>query len=88
MIGIGDRVLHRMYGSGTVLIEVRIRRCLVRADRASTTTELVREIYSPPYVQWHYTAVRRAAPKFCIPIGRSSRGSGRPILWQLKPPDP
>jgi hypothetical protein len=52
-----------------------------------TTTELVRELYRAPYERWHYTEVHSAARKFCIPIGRSSLGSGRPIIWQLKPAD-
>jgi hypothetical protein len=72
------------------LIEIKIRRCLVRADRASTTTELVREIYPRPHAPCHYNAVRRAARKFAIESGRERKQArGRPpILWQLKPPGP
>ena len=69
------------------LIETKTRRYLVRVDRPSTTTEMLREIYPGPRRHWQYSAVRRAAQKFCTPIGRRG-GRGRPILWELKPPDP
>jgi hypothetical protein len=62
-------------------IQVRIRRHLIIADRAVSTTELLRELYPGPRKGWHYTEVHSAARKFCTAAGRSSRGSGRPILW-------
>ena len=68
-------------------IQIKIRRLLIIADRAMTTTELLRELYPGPRKGWHYVEVYSAARKFCIRAGRSSRGSGRPILWQLKPPE-
>jgi hypothetical protein len=50
-----------------------------------TTTELVCELYRAPHKRWHYTEVRSAARKFCVVAGRSPRGSGRALLWKLKP---
>ena len=34
------------------------------------------------YLCWD---VRRAADRLCIRVGRSDKGSGRPVLWRLKP---
>jgi hypothetical protein len=68
-------------------IQIRIRRHLIIADRAVSTTELLRALYPGPRKGWHYVEARSAARKFCTPIGRSPRGSGRPMLWKLKPPD-
>jgi hypothetical protein len=67
------------------LIETRTRRFVIAANHPSTTTEMLRQIYPGPRQHWQYWAVRRAAAKFCIRVGRSRSGSGRPWLWVLKP---
>jgi hypothetical protein len=35
------------------------------------------------YLCWD---VRRAAERLCVRVGRSGKGSGRPVLWRLKTP--
>jgi hypothetical protein len=32
----------------------------------------------------HYRAIRRAAARVAVRVGRSSRGKGRPVVWRLK----
>jgi hypothetical protein len=34
---------------------------------------------------WHREMVKRAALKICTPVGRSPKGSGRPMLWKADP---
>jgi hypothetical protein len=34
---------------------------------------------------WHREMVKRAALKVCTPVGRSPKGSGRPMLWKADP---
>jgi hypothetical protein len=34
-----------------------------------------------PRMHWRYHAVRRAAAKFAIHIGRANRGRGCPVMW-------
>src|SRR5690349_799481 len=34
---------------------------------------------------WHRANVARAAAKICRPMGRSTTGTGRPMLWKLDP---
>jgi hypothetical protein len=34
---------------------------------------------------WPYEMLRRALRKVATPIGRSPKGSGRPIIWKLDP---
>jgi hypothetical protein len=34
---------------------------------------------------WHREMVKRAALKICTPVGRSRKGSGRPMLWKADP---
>jgi hypothetical protein len=34
---------------------------------------------------WHREMVKRAALKICTPVGRSPKGSGRPMLWNADP---
>ena len=44
---------------------------------------VIRKLEGSP--SWHREMVKRAASKMCTPVGRSSRGSGRPMLWKLDP---
>jgi hypothetical protein len=38
----------------------------------------------PPQLKsWHYLAIRKAAPTFCICVGRAT-ARGRPWLWKLR----
>jgi hypothetical protein len=38
----------------------------------------------PKLKSWHYLAIRKAAPVFCVCVGRSPTGAGRPWLWKLR----
>jgi hypothetical protein len=68
-------------------IQCQVRRAFIAANgRAQSTTDLLRWCYSHlrRYERWRCQAVRRAAPKFAVPIGRR-RSRGVPILWAPKP---
>ena len=60
-----------------------------KADVLTTTVLLdwcygarvIRKLAGDP--SWHREMVKRAALKICIPLGRSSKGSGRPMMWKL-----
>jgi len=62
-----------------------------KADVLTTTVLLdwcygarvIRKIAGDP--SWHREMVKRAALKVCIPLGRSPKGSGRPMMWKLDP---
>jgi hypothetical protein len=57
-----------------------------------TTTVLLNWCYGARVIRklagdpsWHREMVKRAALKICIPLGRSTKGSGRPMMWKLDP---
>jgi hypothetical protein len=77
----------------------RVRRGITRAfiaggGRDLTTSKLLQwshalELYRGAslrqrhyYCQW----IRQAALRLCERVGRSDKGSGRPVLWRLKTP--
>jgi hypothetical protein len=68
--------------------------CAFTAHNADvlTTTVLVSWCYGGRAIRklegdpsWHREMVKRAALKICIPLGRSPKGSGRPMMWKLDP---
>ena len=75
-------------------VEQRIAHALPRDGRPISTGDLGRYVYepivkdknAPPFKlsSWQYARIRRAAPTFADPVGRSETGSGRPHLWRLK----
>ena len=44
---------------------------------------VIRKLTGSP--SWHREMVKRAASQMCIPLGRSPKGKGRPMLWKLDP---
>jgi len=62
-----------------------------------TTHDLLKWCYGGPAIRrlmisrtgkprsWPREMVKRAALKLCMPIGRSPKGSGRPMMWKLDP---
>jgi hypothetical protein len=64
-------------------IQLWVRRLLIIHGRM-TTSELAKRIYARTTLrEWHLWNVRRAARKFCVPVGRR-RSAGLPVLWQLR----
>ena len=65
------------------------RRALIVADgQAVTTTDILRHTFprlEGQFLHWQFKDARRAAVRFAIPIGRSERGKGRPVLWAPRP---
>jgi hypothetical protein len=64
-------------------VQRQVRRALVAAGgRPLSTTDLLR--WSYPHLRrfecWRCQAVRRAAPKYAVPVGRR-RSRGLPIMW-------
>src|SRR5260370_31782340 len=59
-------------------------------ERDLTTSELSEwthvqlRAYGDKLSNHHYRAIRRAAARVAVPIGRSSSGKGRPVIWRLK----
>jgi hypothetical protein len=65
-----------------------VRRCLW-ANGTASTSEILLWAY-PRGISNRVSAtraVRRAAERVAIRIGRGPRGKGRPLLWRLKEPD-
>jgi hypothetical protein len=65
-----------------------VRRCLW-ANRTASTSEILLWAY-PRGISNRVSAtraVRRAAERVAIRIGRSPKGKGRPTMWRLKEPD-
>jgi hypothetical protein len=65
-----------------------VRRCLWAHNVASTSQ--IMEWSHPHGVRNRRNgtrAVRRAAERMAIRLGRSPKGKGRPMLWRLKEPD-
>jgi hypothetical protein len=63
------------------------RAFIASGGRPLRTGEVARRCY-PRAVKignWQREAVRSALHKFAVPIGRSSRGRGRPTIWAPKP---
>jgi hypothetical protein len=79
-------------------VQVAIRRCFIVApDRAWSTSQLMEwafplQLYRGRTANRHrmnYSrSIRRAADRLCIRVGRSAKGSGRPVLWRLRKPVP
>jgi hypothetical protein len=61
------------------------------ANGEATTSELLEWAYprgigdDPRQRHNRRRAVRHAAARIAVAIGRSSRGKGRPVIWRLKP---
>jgi hypothetical protein len=81
----------KVRSSGTVIRG--IRRAFIVEDRAWSTSQLASwthwlAIYSGKTSEreWHNhrQAIRRAAERMCVRVGRSKTGSGRAILWRLR----
>jgi hypothetical protein len=65
-----------------------IRRCL-RANVVASTAELLTWAYrggsDDPRVRGNQRrALRHAAKRLAVAVGRSPTGKGRPVLWQLR----
>jgi hypothetical protein len=77
-------------------IQRGIRRAFIVApDRAWSTTALMEWAFSLQLHQGRTSdrnrenysrSMRRAADRLCVRVGRSEKGSGRPVLWRLKIP--
>ena len=70
----------------------RLQRAVRRVFAASNgevaqTADILRRAFPglTKFEGWRYRAARRAAMRFAIPIGRSERGKGRPVLWAPRP---
>ena len=60
---------------------------LIRPEAMVTTTELARAAFAralDAITHNHRRSVRRAALAVARPVGRSSSGRGRPLLWLRK----
>ena len=76
---------------GRVLREIDCAFTAHKADVLTTTVLLdwcygakaIRKLEGDP--SWHREMVKQAALKMCIPLGRSPKGSGRPMMWKLDP---
>ena len=76
---------------GRLLREIDCAFTAHNADVLTTTVLLnwcyggraIRKLEGDP--SWHREMVKRAALKICIPLGRSPKGSGRPMMWKLDP---
>jgi hypothetical protein len=80
-------------------VEKIVRRLLIEAaGEAICTTDIVRRAYparprlrigpgqhQTKFTVDRYRAARRAARRFAVPIGRSPRGRGKPVIWAPKP---
>jgi hypothetical protein len=69
----------------------RIRLAFISADTDTLSTSVLQDwAYGPDRLfgrkkNWHREMTRRAAAKVCVPIGRSSKGKGAPMLWKIDP---
>jgi cob(I)alamin adenosyltransferase len=59
------------------------------ADPGVGDVDLPRQLLLQGRTSYHHRvnycrAIRRAAEKLCIRVGRSATGSGRAVLWRLK----
>jgi hypothetical protein len=63
------------------------RELIIRAGKPATTVDFMKRAFPrlDHYARWNYRAVRRAALRFAIPVGRSSCGKGRAVVWVPTP---
>jgi hypothetical protein len=63
------------------------RQFVISPNALLTTTQLMRGCYprmADAFRNWHRWDVRRAAVAVAVPVGRSTSGRGRPLLWKAK----
>lgn len=68
-------------------IQRRIWRVFLIRPSVFTTTELCRAVFPRSggiVTDKHRHSVRRAALRVATPVGRSSSGRGRPLLWKAR----
>ena len=70
-------------------VQLRVRRALLAAGKPLTSGEMLRTVYPrwhrERYEDWHFSNLRRAAPKFAYVIYRLGK-RGKPV-WALRQPD-
>jgi hypothetical protein len=80
------------HGNGHVQLGIK-RAFIVDPHRAWSTSALMEwafplQLYRGRSAYCHrqnYSrSIRRAAERLCIRVGRSGKGTGRPVLWRLK----
>ncbi len=77
---------HAFENAAGRIVEGRLQRQIRRsfiaaAGKPLSTTEILTRCYPAARRQhWHYWNVRRALPRYAIPIGRGS-GYGPPTIW-------
>jgi hypothetical protein len=69
-------------------IQRQVRRAFI-ACRGSplSTSELARRCYprlAGINQSWRWAQIRKAASRWAVRIGRSERGTGRPVIWAPK----
>jgi hypothetical protein len=76
-------------------VQRQITRAFIAADRELSTCQLVEWAFPLQLYQGRTSyhdrvnycrAIRRAADRLCDRVGRSDKGTGRPVLWRLKTP--
>jgi hypothetical protein len=82
--------------TGRVVLGLR-RAALVDPDREWSTSELMQWTHTMPLHRSGNSShvrltasrsIRRACQKLAIRVGRSEKGTGRPVLWKLRRPLP
>jgi hypothetical protein len=64
-----------------------VRRAFIAMDKpVLSTSQIVEWLHPRPGTDWHHArrSVRRVCERYCVRVGRSDSGSGRPILWRLR----
>ena len=68
-------------------VQRRVRRAFVATGQSVlSTSQIVEWTHPRPGTDRHHArrSVRRVCERYCVRVGRSDSGSGRPILWRLR----
>jgi hypothetical protein len=68
-------------------VQHRVRRAFVATGQSVlSTSQIVEWTHPRPGTDRHHArrSVRRVCERYCVRVGRSDSGSGRPILWRLR----
>jgi len=68
-------------------VQRRVRRAFIAMDKpVLSTSQIVEWTHPRPGTDRHHArrSVRRVCERYCVRVGCSDTGSGRPILWRLR----